>query len=269
MVRVACRAPPRGIAFSRLKPLPRHTVPDRYLAPFWLATAALIVSMAGCGDDPIQPDALARFAEADAVMRSATALPSLSELAAGVSSASPAQRATLTRAQELWSAGSRPEQPRGLAQRRVASGYAAPVLTDLVGAEEWPGIRARVDDWLGTAEQMTSHLVLPSVEERLRAARRHLGRGDDATSPDLRVYYLLLSMAELVETTPGFVARGMVDEAGRAVGRAEAALDGARRDGMLERARRLADWSARAIDEGDYLRAIQRAYYAIQLVESR
>lgn len=244
-------------------------MPNRYLAPFRLVTAALMISVAGCGDDPVQPDALARFAEAEAVMRSAAALPGLGELAVGAATTNAAQRATLTRAQELWTAGSRPEQPRGLAQRRVASGYAAPVLAGLVSADEWAEIRARVDDWLGTAERMATHLVLPAVDERLRAARGHLGRSDGATRPELQVYHLLLSMAELVETTPGYVARVMVAEAGRTVGRAEAAGDAALPDGTLERARRLADWSARAIEEGDDVRAIQRAYYAIQLVESR
>jgi hypothetical protein len=244
-------------------------VPNRYLAPVRVVAAVLMTSVAACGDDPAQPDALARFAEAEAVMRSAAALPGLGELAVGAATTSPAQRATLTRAQELWTAGSRPEQPRGLAQRRVASGYAAPVLAGLVSAEEWAGIRARVDDWLATAERMSTHLVLPSVDERLRAARGHLGRADGATSTEFQVYHLLLSMAELVETTPGYVARVMVAEAGRTVGRAEAAGDPARPDGALERARRLTDWSARAVEEGDYVRAIQRAYYAIQLVESR
>jgi acyl-CoA reductase-like NAD-dependent aldehyde dehydrogenase len=72
-----------------------------------------------------------------------------------------------------------------------------------------------------------------------------------------------------VETTPGYVSRTLVRDAETAVHRAEARLDGAPAPPALERARRLADWAARATEEQDHLRAIQRAYYAIQLVENR
>jgi hypothetical protein len=249
-------------------------VSHRSLVPFRLTTAVVIASLAGCGDDPTRPDDLARFAEAEAIVRSADALPSLGELAGLASTPNAGQRAVLARAQELWAVGSSLESRRGLAQRRVASGYAAPVLAELIPAEDWIPVRVRVDHWMATAERMTRHLSIPPVDERLGAARGHLARADAATTAHARVYHLLSSMAELVETTPRFVARDIVQDASLAVARATARTDEGRRnrgseDETLERAQRLADWAGRAAEEGDYVRAIQRAYYAIQLVEDR
>ena len=84
-------------------------------------------------------------------------------------------------------------------------------------------------------------------------------------------------MSELVETTPRWVARRLVEEAHGAVERAEAEHETALGAGdaperplskrTLERALRLKDWAEVAVVEGEYLLAIQRAYYAIQLVE--
>jgi hypothetical protein len=244
-------------------------VPHRSLPLFSLVTAALLVGVAACGDDPVQPDIFAGFAEAEAALRSASALPSLGEVVGGTPAASPARRAALIRAQELWSGSAPPHGRDGLAQRQRASALAAPILAELRTPEDLLSIRGRVDEWARTVELLTAHLVLPAVQERLRAARIQLARADGATTADLQVYHVLLAMSELVETTPAFVARALVDEADRAVGRAESALDAGPAEDNVARARRLADWSARAVDEADYLRAIQRAYYAIQLVESR
>lgn len=230
-----------------------------------LVAAALAAFLPACGDDPVRPDGLFEFVEADAVIRSAAALPSLGGIALATPTTQPSQRATLVLAQQLWATGVAGDPVRGAAQRRLAVAHATPVLAELVAEDEWPGIRSRSEDWMETAEAMLRHLILPDVERRIASARHHLGRADVAIGPEARVYHLLLALSDLVETTPRFVARGLVGDAVAAVERAEARGSGS--DAQRERARRLADWAARAEEEEDHVRAIQRAYYAIQLVE--
>jgi hypothetical protein len=234
--------------------------------PLLLATAALVVGLVGCGDDPTRPDELFEFAEAEVVVRSAAALPSLGDLALGTSTRDQSQRATLALAHQLWAAGSATDDLRGSAQRQAAATYATPVLAELVAEEEWHALRRRAESWMGTADRMLVHLALPEVELRLASARRHLDRSETATTRDARVYHLLMAFSDLVETTPRYVARGLVARAEEVVAGADADLAGPGSSASLDRARRLADWSARALEEGDDIRAIQRAYYAIQLV---
>lgn len=240
---------------------------NRFPLPLLLVIAGMGVTLAACDDDPTRPDALFEFAEAESVMRSAAALPSLPELASSATvTADPGQRAGLVRAQELWLASTVNQGGTASWQRRQAIGYAAPILMDLLPEDGWPALRDRVEDWTVTAEGMIHHLPLPPVETRLAGARYQLERADAATSDHDRVYHLLLAMSDLVETTPGFVARRLVGEALAAVEQAEERA-GATRPATLRRARRLADWAARAVEAEEHVRAIQRAYYAIQLAE--
>lgn len=238
----------------------------RFFLPMTLATA--LAALTACGDDVTDPDGLIESAEAEAVVRSAEALPLLPTFLEPAADAGERERATLVRARELWDAGSAIDDPRGSARRRRAVGYALPVLLESVPPEDWAAARTRMEDWLVTASTMMRHLSMPQVEQRLAAATRQLARADRAGSEHSRVYYLLLAGSELVETTPRFVARSMAREAEGAVGRARAAAGDDLPVASLERAERLKDWSTRAVEEGDYLLAIQRAYYAIQLVEA-
>lgn len=240
--------------------------------------AALAAVLTACGDDVTDPDSGFASAEAEAVMRSAGALPSLPDLVDLVAPGTPEQQAMLYRARELWDAGVASDRARGDARRRLAAGYAAPILAATLPDDALHDARSRIEDWHGVAEGMLQHVTLPAVEERLRSARRALGRADAAADSRVRVYNTLLAISELVETTPRFVARSLAADADAAVRRAEArgtgeagspAGDEAPTSDALERARRLTDWAARAVEEGEYLLAIQRAYYAIQLAEGR
>jgi hypothetical protein len=241
------------------------------LLPILLAMAGLGAFLVACGDDPTTPDALFDFAEAESVMRSAAALPSLPELATiATPAANAAQRAGLVRAQELWLAGTLSHAPSARSDRQQAVVLAAPFLVDLIPADGWDPLRDRIEHWVRTADAMVHHFAMPAVEVHLEGARRELDRVDAASSAEERAHHLLLAMSELVETTPRLVARRLVEEAAAAVSLAEeraAALSGS--SASLRRARRLADWAARGAEEGDHLRAIQRAYYAIQLAEER
>jgi hypothetical protein len=240
-------------------------VRDTFFRPILLVTVGLVALLTACGDDPIRPDELFEFVEADAVTRSAAALPSLGEIALATPTTQPSHRAALVLAQQFWTAGAAADPVTGRATRRRAVAYATPVLAELVADDEWPIIRERAEDWMRIAETMLRHLILPDVERRIASARHHLERAESATSAEAQVYNLLLALSDLVETTPRFVARGLVGDAAAAVQRAEAR--GNTSPAQMERARRLADWAARAAAEEDDVRAIQRAYYAIQLVE--
>lgn len=228
-----------------------------------------LVALGACGDDITNPDGLMASAEAEAVMRSAEALPLLPQFLDLGNDAPARQLATLHRARELWDAGTAADDPRAAARRRLAVGYALPVLLEVVPAEDWMETRERVDDWMITASAMLRHLSIPEVEVPMRAAALQLERSDAARSERSRAYYLLLAGSELVETTPRFVARTLVRDA-RAAVRAAASENAAPvADATLRRAERMKDWSATAVEEGEYLLAIQRAYYAIQLVEGQ
>lgn len=228
-----------------------------------------LAALGACGDAITDPEGLIESAEAEAVMRSADALPLLPDLLDMAGDAGPRQRAMLQRARELWDAGTAGDDQRAAARRRLAVGYALPVLLEAVPGEEWTASRERIDAWLVTVSSMMQHLSLPPVEARIEAARHQLSRSDDAVSERSRAYHLLLASSELVETTPRYVARTMVRDAERAVDRASEATADPLPATTLRRAERMKDWSAAAVEEGEYLLAIQRAYYAIQLVEER
>ena len=249
----------------------------RYGLRFPIALTFVLAGLYGCGDDVTDPDAFLESAEAEAVMLSAEQLPMLPDLLASAAPSSRRDEAVLLRAQELWVEGTVADD-RAAARRRLAVRYALPVLGESVSHEEWTAAREGIEDWILTVERLLERLALPDVEERVAAARRYLDWSDGSVGePRRQRYYLLLGMSELVETTPRWVARRLVGEAHAAVGRAEAEHGAASEDGAgaekplsqrtLERAQRLKDWADRAVVEGEYLLAIQRAYYAIQLVE--
>lgn len=236
--------------------------------PKTLAIAALAL-LAACGDEVTDPDAFSDSAEAEAILRSAAALPALPAVIdlAG-DPADQAARLALFRAQELWAAGVTEESHRARARRRLAVRYAAPALVDGLTPADWDRVDRDLRAWIGTAESMLRHVSLPKVDARLTAARAQLDRAADAADDRARADALLLSGAELVETTPRFVARSLAAEADAAVRSATLnATDP--EDPDLLRASRLKDWAARAVQEGDYLLAIRRAYYALQLVEAQ
>lgn len=225
---------------------------------------ACVALTGACGDDLTDPAALMDAEEAEAVLQSAEALPLLPRFLEAVEPSGARDRAVLQRSRELWDSGSGMDAGSPI-RRRLAVGYALPVLLDRVPEEEWLAARERTDAWVVRVNDMLQQLSLPGVESKLRAAERLLARADQVTNPRGRAYYLLLAGVELVETTPRYVARTLAAEADAAV--ALAREQGLRSGDTLDRAERLKNWSARAVEEGDYLRAIQRAYYALQLVE--
>lgn len=239
----------------------------RYAPLHPIILAVVLAGLYGCGDDVTDPDAFVESAEAEAVMQSARELPALPDLMERAGSATDRERAVFQRARELW-AGGMIGDARDDSRRRLAVRYALPALVEAVPAEEWSAAREGVDRWVATAESLLDRLSLPHVEVRIARARSYLDRSDAVVADERRrSYYLLLAMSELVETTPRFVARDLVRAAGAALQARTAGTDGEEQSRVVERALRLKDWAEQAVAEGDYLLAIQRAYYAKQLVE--
>ena len=235
--------------------------------PKTLAILALVALAAACGDDVTDPQAITDSAEAEAVLRSAAALPALPVVIERIRMPEDARsRAALFRAAELWASGVAEGGDRAAARRRLAVRYAAPTLVRHLDPAVWDDVERGLRDWSATAGAMLRHVALPGVEARLAAAARHLDRAAAAADPATRGHELLLAGSDLVETTPRFVARSLTT-------RAEEAVRNVRPGSMapedLARAERLKDWARQAVEAGDYLVAIQRAYYALQLVEAR
>jgi hypothetical protein len=257
-----------GIAFGHIQSFWKQAVAKRYSLPTTLAALGLSLSLLACDDDPIRPDGFFDSAEAEAVLHSAAALPSLPELIAAASEgATPGRVAELLMIQEGWIMGTAAGGPEGLQRRRDAAAHAAPLLARDIPAANWEDVRLRTEQWIATATLMLRHLRMPDLHDRLTTASWHLDQAGGAAQNEARVYHAVVAMAELVETTPRSVARTMVRQATTAVAAAEARAGSPAELRDLERARRLSDWAARAAHEQDYLRAIQRAYYALQLVE--
>lgn len=226
-----------------------------------------LTGLYGCDDEVTDLDAFVESAEAQAILESARALPLLPNLIEVAAPGTSRDEAVLVRARELWAAGSDVGR-RADEQRRLAVGYALPVLVTSVPAAQWAEVRAGAEAWIATGEGMLRHLSLPRLEERVAAARGYLQQSDAARGDDRREkYYLLLATSELMATTPRYLARAMVRDADGALARAS--TQGGGDDRAVERATRLKGWAEQAVAEGDYLLAIQRAYYAMQLVEDR
>jgi hypothetical protein len=242
-------------------------VAKRHSLTITLAAMGLSLTLLACDDDPIRPDGFFDFAEAEAVLRSAAALPALPELIATASKeAAPSRAAELLTVQEAWVMGTAEGGLEGIERRREAAARAAPLLAKDIPVADWTEIRFRTEQWVATATRMLLHLEIPQLHDRLTTATWHLDQSAAATRDEARVYHIVVAMAELVDTTPRAVARTMIRDAADRVAGAEAARHGGSPDRDLERARRLSDWAVRAAEEQDYLRAIQRAYYAMQLV---
>lgn len=237
--------------------------------PKTLAVAVLAALAAACGDDVTDPQALLDSAEAEAVLRSAAALPALPAVIERAGDPPDARdRVALYRAQELWAAGTAGADRPGRARRQLAVRYATPGLAARLDAADWDDVERGLLEWITTAESMLQHVELPGVTERLQSARSLLAVAASAAGAEARARALLLAGSALVETTPRFVARSLTAEAEAAVARAIAAADDPD-DPRLQRAARLKDWAVVAVDDGDYLLAVQRAYYAVQLAEAR
>lgn len=250
-VRVSARRPTLNpsTAFSRMR---------------WMAVPVLVGVFSGCQDDPSDPLASLVSAEIAPAVAVPVDLPSLGELAqlAGV-------REELGPVLDGWVAGWEDENAAlGRAARDEAISLAAPVLHDALG----PGGVAttlaplfQVGRDLGEIDDVPADLV-PRLEEvrsfvdDTRVALEE-GRYDRALTLGLQ------ASDRIRDLGPQAVARTLISRADRAIIRAQV-MDGF--DPVaLSRGERLLSGARRAMEEGQLDLAIQRGYYAVQVLEGR
>lgn len=240
-----------------------------------VATIAL-PCLAACEDTVTDPEEVVVASEARAVLRSAADLPTLPGIINDALSDSmgvpDTDRYTLHSAEELWArAAAENDVVQSARWRQRAVSLAAPYLATRLDTAQLADLRHRLRDWIETASGMLRHFRLPEVEQALDDAAGLLARSQvtEARGEHLRAVRLVLSaQSRLVDTTPRVVARRMSDAA--LVRYRQVKADGVTLDERTrQRAERLVSGAREALDRQDYLRAIQRAYYANQLLEMR
>lgn len=224
------------------------------------AGACLVVALgvSGCHDSPTDPTASLVAEETHSALHLDASLPSLPDLAAreGVEDhvAEPVGQ---------WVVSWERSEAEGRRLREDAYRAATPALADALGR---PGVARAVEDValaLEATRDLTADAVPATMLDRLVRARAHhadaraaLAAGDNAVALDAA----LRASDAFREVGPHSVALALVV-------RAEGALAGASLDEQVhERTERLVRGAREAIDEEDWSRAIQRAFYACQLL---
>ncbi len=232
-----------------------------------LRAAVVTVGLLGasaCHDAPADPLAALVAAETAPAVAVPVDLPSLGELAtrAGV-------RDELAPVLETWIAGWEDDEVlSGQAARDEAIRLATPTLRDALGAG---GVTStlqpifKVGNDLGEIPDVPADLAprLEEVRSLVAATRAALdeGRFDRALSTGL------IASDRIRALGPQAVARTLISRADRAFVRAE--LDEGVDLTVLSRGERLLSGARQAMADGALDLAIQRAYYAVQVLEGR
>ena len=229
-----------------------------------VVAGVVLVGLGACQDDPSDPLAALVSAETAPAVAVPVDLPSLAELAqrAGV-------REELRPVLDAWVAGWEDENPDlGRAARDEAIRLAAPALHDELGAGGVATTLAplfQVGRDLGEIPDVPADLVprLQEVRSFVDDTRAALdeGRFDRALTLGLQASDRIRALG------PRAVARTLISRADRAIIRAQV-MDGF--DPVaLSRGERLLSGARRALEEGQLDLAIQRGYYAVQVLEGR
>lgn len=239
---------------SRLRPRPPR-VPAFGAV---VTVGALTVGLVGCRDSPTDPLAALVTPETAPALQVDAVLPLLPDLAARTGT-----EARLSDPIMRW-VGSWNDPDGGEARRRGAVAEAAPVLGDALGtggAAQALAPLLQVARALEAFDDAPPELrpVLADVRDRSARVRRSL----DADRPGDALHEGLVAADRLREASPEQVARALVARGERWLAEAgehdAAHADRERGTMLLERARQ-------ALEAGDYPRAVQRAFYACQLL---
>lgn len=249
-----------------------------------LLAAALLLPLlplaVACDDAVTEPDNFVLAEEAESVLQSAAALPTLPDIIQRTEPAGDGPdhaSLVLDRAQEIWMAAAAEDNPVMAARRRrSAIAMASPYLAERTDRQDLDAIHQELRGWVNLASGMLRHLSLPEVEQALDDGVQYLARADVAAARgdhSTAVWFTLTAESRLLDTTPRVVARRLADQVAQSLRFVrERGADASERplpdDETMLRAERLVAGARQALDEEDYLRSIQRAYYARQLLES-
>lgn len=238
----------------------RPRSPDRYPAAprrILFAGAFLAVSLAACHDSPLDPLAAVTTVETVPALTVSHPIPSLAELAARVPGAGELA-GPVAAWERSWA------QEDGEAVRAGVRVEAAPVLYEVLGETAARSALTSLD-WLASGEAGIDELPV-SLEGPLREALLLRERGERALAVGKGEEALVWALAagdRVRSVTSQAVAQRMVRRGETLLARHEAAA------GDLERATHLMNGARRALAEGDHSMAIQRAFYACQVLEGR
>ncbi len=228
------------------------------------AVVGVCLGAVACRDAPSDPLAALVANETAPAVAVPVELPSLGELAVR-----PDVQDELAPVLEAWVSGWESEDPElGRAARDEAIRQATPTLRDVLGSG---GVTTTLQPLfdvgrdLGEIDDVPADLVprLQEVRTLVDDARAALdeGRFDRALTTGLQASDRIRALG------PRAVARTLISRADRALVRAEVGetLD----PRFLSRGERLLAGARRALDEGEVDLAIQRGYYAVQVLEGR
>jgi hypothetical protein len=240
----------------------------------------------GCHDSSSDPLAVVLNAETRSVLAAEASLPSLPALVQEANATGPVAAAA-----ESWDRSWEMEPEDGRALRRRASTESAEPLARAIGQARVSGAVGSVGETLRAAASLGTSLLTEGIAENLARAREEHGRAQTALAAGRTGEALgaaLIASDLIREVGPESVSRLLLSRAEarlEALGgeeRKEPAMaavaeqilgDGDQPSGEedpqqrdLERARRLVRGAHLAIEDGDYVHAIQRAYYACQVL---
>lgn len=222
-----------------------------------LLTGALLAVSAACHDSPLDPLAQVTTVETVPALTVSHPIPSLGELAARVPGARELEGPV-----GAWEASWQDEE--GEVARTAARAEAVPVLYGVLGESAARSALAGLG-WLAVGESGLDDLPV-SLEGPLREALLLRERGERALAAGKGEEALLWALAagdRVRSVTSESVARRMVRRGEDLLARQPgAAVD-------MERATHLVNGARRALAEGNPSLAIQRAYYACQVLEGR
>jgi hypothetical protein len=243
----------------------------RRIPYFFTAFATLLlclivtVPVSGCQDSGTDPLAVIVTPETRGALALGANLPSLPSLAAqaGVEErVAPLLESWLG----SWAIGLQ----EGRARRQLAYAAALDPISGSLDARAVEEALSEVESALHSTWTMPFMESAPMVRNVVSQAQRSLEQGRAALERNDVSEALLLTMqsADLLrEASPQVVATALVVEAEIALGRIQTVDPYP--DENLTRARRLARGARLALAEGDFPRAIRRAYYACQLLGTR
>ncbi len=227
------------------------------------ACLCAMFALSGCHDSPTDPLASLVTAETAPALDIDIALPSLPDLAARTRTEA-ALAVPVVRWSDSWSADGQRDGQK--AARRVAVHEAAPVLADALGSSGVGDAVMSVDQAVMALDGLTElpavlEPVVAEVREESRQAREALRAGRNAWALE----QALLASDQLRAVAPEAVARALVTR-----GEAALAVTDSSAEPTVEwsRGRRLLEGARQALDQGDFPRAVERAFYACQLLSA-
>lgn len=251
-----------------------------HLRPLAIAALAVSLAVGACNDAPTGPGAVWVASETEAALQLRGELPTLPTLIerartvgrAGDTPVGAGLDADYSRALGLWRAAEADTASRVRARtlRDRAYGIAADRLAVALDSSTLAAVHADLEGWIDAAGATGLPRDLPEVAGTVRQARAWLGRARSTLAHDREASIMatLRTADHLSDLTPPAVARRMIRHADALAANAPAGDDSPTAR-TLRRAERLLAGARDALDDGEPVRAIRRAYYAARLLEPR